>query len=79
MESEIIVALIAFAGTLLGTLGGILTSGKLTLYRIDQLEKKVIEQGQNIKNLPLLEKEQQIINRRLKILEQKTEHFAMIN
>ena len=41
MKTEIIVALISFAGTLLGTLGGIIASGRLTAYRISQLEKKV--------------------------------------
>ena len=39
MQIEIIVALISFAGTALGAFGGILTSGKLTSYRIEQLEK----------------------------------------
>ena len=43
MDSNIIVALIAFAGSALGTFGGILTSQKLTQYRIGQLEKKVDE------------------------------------
>ncbi len=43
MDSNIVVALIAFAGSALGTFGGILTSQKLTQYRIAQLEKKVDE------------------------------------
>lgn len=43
MDSNIIVALIAFAGSAIGTFGGILTSQKLTQYRIAQLEKKVDE------------------------------------
>lgn len=41
MQPEITVALLAFLGTLIGTLGGILTANKLTNYRIAQLEKKV--------------------------------------
>lgn len=41
--STIIVALIAFAGTLTGTIAG----NKLTLYRISELEKKV-EKHNNI-------------------------------
>lgn len=43
MDSNIVVALIAFAGSAIGTFGGILTSQKLTQYRIAQLEKKVDE------------------------------------
>ncbi|MBP3442975.1 MAG: hypothetical protein J6L62_09260 [Clostridia bacterium] len=39
--TDILTALIAFAGTLVGSLGGILAANRLTAYRIDQLEKKV--------------------------------------
>ena len=39
--AEITVSLIAFAGTLVGSLGGILAANKLSSYRIEQLEKKV--------------------------------------
>ena len=41
MSSEIMVALIAFLGTFVGTIGGIIASSKLTTYRIGQLEEKV--------------------------------------
>ena len=47
MNTEITVSLISFLGTLLGTLGGIIASGRLTIYRISQLEKKV-EKHNNI-------------------------------
>lgn len=39
--ADILLALIAFAGTLVGTFGGILTANRLSTYRIEQLEKKV--------------------------------------
>lgn len=39
--ADIMLALIAFAGTLVGTFGGILTANKLSNFRIEQLEKKV--------------------------------------
>ena len=41
MPTEITVALIALMGTAIGTGGGILMSSKLTIYRIEQLEKKM--------------------------------------
>lgn len=41
METAIIVALISLVGTLTGTFSGIWVSSKLTIYRIEQLEKKV--------------------------------------
>lgn len=43
MDTNIATALIALAGSAIGTFGGILTSQKLTQYRIAQLEKKVDE------------------------------------
>ena len=41
MPQEIVVALLAFLGTCVGTLGGILAASRLVNYRIEQLEKKV--------------------------------------
>lgn len=41
MSSEIVVGVLSLLGTLAGTLGGIMASNKLTLYRIGQLEEKV--------------------------------------
>ena len=41
MNEAIIVALLGFAGTLMGSLFGILTAQKLTQYRLSQLEDKV--------------------------------------
>lgn len=39
--SDIIVALLGFAGTLTGSLLGVITAQKLTQYRLAQLEEKV--------------------------------------
>ena len=41
MSDVIIVGILSLCGTLVGTLGGILASNKLTNYRIQQLEEKV--------------------------------------
>lgn len=41
MTSEIIVSLIAFCGTCVGSIGGIMAANRLTAYRIAQLEEKV--------------------------------------
>ena len=41
MTDTIAVSIISLFGTLMGTFGGILTSNKLTGYRIEQLEKKL--------------------------------------
>ena len=41
MTEAIIVAILGFAGTLLGSLFGVLAAQKLTQYRLSQLEEKV--------------------------------------
>ena len=41
MDSTIFVALLSFAGTVIGTIGGIIATNKLVTYRLEQLEKKV--------------------------------------
>ena len=41
MSEAIIVAILGFAGTLLGSLFGVLAAQKLTQYRLSQLEEKV--------------------------------------
>lgn len=41
MSDAIVVALLGFAGTLLGSLLGVLAAQKLTQYRLSQLEDKV--------------------------------------
>ena len=66
---DIIVALIAFAGTLLGTFGGILTSAKLTNYRIQQLEKKVEEHNGFARRIPVLEEKIKVEEHRIEDLE----------
>ena len=41
MTEQLLVALLGFAGTLVGSLLGVLASQKLTQYRLSQLEEKV--------------------------------------
>ncbi len=41
MSESLIVALLSLAGTLLGSLAGVLASSRLTNYRLEQLERKV--------------------------------------
>lgn len=67
--SEIIVALIALAGTALGTFGGILTSSKLTNYRLKQLEDRVAEHNNYARRMPVVEEKIKVLNHRVEDLE----------
>ena len=52
--AEITVSLIAFAGTLVGSLGGILAANKLSSYR-EQLEKKVAKHNNLVERMYAVE------------------------
>ena len=41
MDGAILTAILGFAGTLVGSLGGIFASSRLTNFRLQQLEEKV--------------------------------------
>lgn len=55
MTETVMVAVLSLIGTLLGTMGGILTANKLTNYRIQQLEKKVEEHNKVVERMYKLE------------------------
>ena len=69
MSSEVFVALLSLAGTLLGSLGGILASSKLTNYRLSQLEQKVDRHNGFGERIPVLEEKMKVVNHRLDDLE----------
>ena len=55
MDPTVIVALISFLGTILGTFAGVLTGSKLTEYRIKQLESKVSKHNEVVERTFKLE------------------------
>ena len=55
MTSEIIVAVLGLAGTLAGSFLGVLAAGKLTQFRLKQLEDKVSRHNQIIERTFILE------------------------
>ena len=69
MLAQIIVAILSFAGTAIGTLGGIIASAKLTNYRIQQLEKKVEEHNNFVRRMPVIEEKIAVANNRISDLE----------
>lgn len=57
ISPEIIVGILSLVGTLCGTFAGIITSTKLTAYRIEQLEKKVEKHNSVVERTALLERD----------------------
>lgn len=55
MTETLWVAVLSLLGTLLGSLGGIMATSKLTSYRLQQLEEKVARHNQVIERTYALE------------------------
>lgn len=64
MNTTIIVGILSLCGTFIGTLGGILTSNKLTNYKIEELSKRVDKHNNLIDRMFLAEE-------KIAILEEK--------
>lgn len=55
MEPEIVVALLSAVGTLIGSLGGILVSNKMTKFRLGKLEEKVDKHNHLVERMAAVE------------------------
>ncbi|MBQ6601307.1 MAG: hypothetical protein IIX36_06655 [Clostridia bacterium] len=73
MNDVVIVAIISLIGTLGGTFGGILTSTKLTNYRLEQLEKKVEAHNKVVERTYRLEEEQKVEEEKIKVINHRIE------
>ena len=67
MSDEILVALIGLGGSGLGSILGVLASGKLTQYRLTQLEKKVDKHNNLIGRTYQLEERQEVLEEKIKV------------
>lgn len=65
MDKEFLIAILSFAGTALGSFGGM----KLMSYRIEQLEKKVDKHNNFAERVPILEEQMKVANHRIEDLE----------
>jgi len=81
LNVEIILSLLSVLCSLIGSLGGILVTSKLNLYRLEQLEKKVDKHNHLVERMYEIEKtvttatslydeEIKVINHRINDLEQ---------
>lgn len=73
MNDAVLVALISLIGTLGGTFGGIITAGKLTNFRIEQLEKKVEEHNKVVERTYKLEKHEAVVDEEIKVINHRIE------
>ena len=68
MSDTRIVALISLAGTLLGSLTGVVATSKLSNYRIEQLEKKVEKHNNLIERTYKLEEDETLLEEKIRVV-----------
>lgn len=69
MDGNIITALIAFLGTVIGSLGGVLAAARLTNFRLQQLEKKVEKHNNLVERVAIVEQRSKSNQHRLDDIE----------
>lgn len=67
MTGEIICAIIALFGSLAGSLCGVIVSNNKTLYRIEQLEKKVEKHNNVLERVYKLEQKEAVVDEKIAV------------
>lgn len=75
MSGEVVVALITLLGSAIGTIGGIFATNKMTVYRIEQLEKKVDKHNQVVERMYEAEKNISVISEEIKNVNHRIEEL----
>ena len=73
MSVEIICAIVAGLGSLGGSLAGVLVSNNKTLYRIEQLEKKVDAHNSVIERVYKLEQREAVVDEKIAVANHRIE------
>lgn len=75
IPSEVLIAIISFIGTAIGSIGGIMATSKLTTFRLDELSKKVDKHNQVIERTYSLERDVKTLFTISEGLREKDEKF----
>lgn len=67
MNVEIICAILALVGSLSGSLAGVIVSNNKTLYRIEQLEKKVEKHNNVLERVYQLEQKEAVVDEKIAV------------
>lgn len=78
MSDTIVVALISFAGSVLGALIGIIVNTKLTNYRLEQLENKVNKHNNLIDRTYKLEETATVVSEKLAVINHRIEDLEEV-
>lgn len=75
MSDALLVAIISFIGTALGTLCGMVANNKMVMYRIEELEK-MFKEVRIVERLSNLEHSDDLTNNRISKLEKETSRIV---
>ena len=73
MQSEVLVAIISFAGTAVGSIVAVVTANSLTNYKIEELRKQVEKHNTIIDRVYQLEAEDKVKNEEIKVINHRIE------
>ena len=73
MSPEVLVAVLSLAGTVAGSLLGVVASNRLTAYRIERLEKQMEKHNNLVERMALVEASAKSAHRRLDELHEDLE------
>ena len=79
MSETLLIALLSFAGTLIGSAGSILVANKLTNYRIEQLEKKVEKHNNTIERTYNLEEKEAVLQEKIKAINHRLDDLEQFH
>ena len=70
MSDTVFVAVLSLAGTLIGSIGGILAANRLVLWRLEKLEKQVEKHNNVVERTFVLEGEMKEVQHDIKFLQE---------
>jgi cell division protein FtsB len=66
MSDGVLIAVLSLVGTGLGTLGGILATNKLVMFRLESLEKKVEKHNNLVERMTVVEQKTNFLEQEVK-------------
>ena len=75
MSDTLMISLLSLIGTLAGTFGGILTSNKLTGYRIQKLEEQVAKHNNLVERVFRLEDADKLLDEKIKVANHRIDYL----
>lgn len=78
MSDTLMISLLSLIGTLAGTFGGILTSNKLTGYRIQKLEEQVAKHNNVVERVFRLEDSDKLLDEKIKVANHRIDDLEAI-